>query len=189
MIEVRALTEQDVLHLERIITGYTTNAHYRVGWSETEEEVSLTLRLTKLERPFPKRYNHLDEETLQRYQQVPQHGYSFGAFDGSKLTGAILAEPHSWNNSLWVWELHVADAYRRQGIGRQLIEALVEKGTTVGFRTVVCETQNTNVPAIRFYRHMGFHMEGVDISYYSNEDLYPRGEIAVFMKRRLDGLA
>lgn len=188
MAEIRPLTEQDISQLERIVTGYITDAHYRVAWLETEEETSLVLRLAKLERPILKRYNHLDAETLQQYRQVPQHGYSFGAFEGEKLVGAILAEPHTWNNSLWVWELDVAESYRGQGIGRQLMEALIDKGTAAGFRTITCETQNINVPAIRFYRRMGFRMEGADISYYSNEDLYPRGEIAVFMKRRLDGV-
>jgi streptothricin acetyltransferase len=38
--------------------------------------------------------------------------------------------------------------------------------------------------AMRFYRAVGFAVEGVDVSYYSNED-YPDGEIAVFMKLRV----
>lgn len=51
-------------------------------------------------------------------------------------------------------------------------------------RAVVCETQNTNVAAIRFYRRMGFDIEGVDLSYYSNQDC-PDGEVALFLKKRL----
>jgi ribosomal protein S18 acetylase RimI-like enzyme len=47
------------------------------------------------------------------------------------------------------------------------------------------ETQNTNVPAIRFYRSLGFHLEGIDVSFYSNDDL-TSGEVALFLKRRLD---
>ena len=39
--------------------------------------------------------------------------------------------------------------------------------------------------AIQIYRQLGFRVEGVDLSYYTNED-YPDGEIAIFMKRRLD---
>jgi hypothetical protein len=38
------------------------------------------------------------------------------------------------------------------------------------------------VPAIRFYHALGFTLDGVDISFYSNDDL-ARGEIAVFMKK------
>ena len=47
------------------------------------------------------------------------------------------------------------------------------------------ETQNTNVPAIHFYRSVGFELEGVDLSYYANDD-FPDGQIAVFMKKRVE---
>ena len=61
---------------------------------------------------------------------------------------------------------------------------MAQKGRAAGLRTLVCETRNTNVPAIRFYRKLGLDLEGIDLSYYSNTD-YPDGEIAVFMKKRL----
>jgi ribosomal protein S18 acetylase RimI-like enzyme len=69
-------------------------------------------------------------------------------------------------------------------IGKRLMECVSEKAKRAGFRTIVGETQNTNGIAIRIYRKLGFRVEGIDISYYSNND-YPDGEIAVFMKRRL----
>jgi len=43
--------------------------------------------------------------------------------------------------------------------------------------------QLTLVPAIDFYRAVGFAVEGIDRSYYTNDDL--NNEVAVFMKRRL----
>ena len=52
---------------------------------------------------------------------------------------------------------------------------------------MVCETQSTNVPAIEFYRKVGFEVEGIDLSYYSNDDA-PDGEVANFMKRKLVSL-
>ena len=64
------------------------------------------------------------------------------------------------------------------------MEALAEKGRAIGLRTIVCETQNTNVPAIEFYRKVGFTVEGIDLSYYTNDDVL-NGEVAVFMKRGL----
>jgi ribosomal protein S18 acetylase RimI-like enzyme len=64
------------------------------------------------------------------------------------------------------------------------MECVAQKAERARFRTIVCETQNTNVIAIKVYRKLGFSLEGIDISYYSNHD-YPDGEIAVFMKRRL----
>jgi hypothetical protein len=35
---------------------------------------------------------------------------------------------------------------------------------------------------MRFYRSMGFTLDGIDLSLYSNDD-YPDGEVAIFMKR------
>jgi len=61
---------------------------------------------------------------------------------------------------------------------------LADKARVAGFRVLVLETQNTNVPAIRFYRKAGFEVEGIDLSYYSNTDITD-GEIAIFMKRKI----
>ena len=68
------------------------------------------------------------------------------------------------------------------------MECVAEKASRADFRTIVCETQNTNPTAINVYRKLGFRVEGVDISFYSNDD-YPEGEMAVFMKRRLCAIA
>ena len=54
-----------------------------------------------------------------------------------------------------------------------------------GFRVLVCETQTTNVPAIDFYRSVGFEVGGIDLSYYGNDDVQA-GEVALFLKRKLE---
>jgi len=64
------------------------------------------------------------------------------------------------------------------------MEAVAQKAKAAGLRAIVCETQNTNATAVNVYRRLGFAVEAVDISYYSNND-YPDGDVAVFMKWRL----
>ena len=185
MIDIRRLTTLTTADLKRIASGYTSNSKYIVKHTDSAEYAAIELALVQLEQPYVKAYDHFDDETVDRYRQALALGYSFGAFDDSELlVGIVLAEAHVWNQSVWVWEFHVAANYRGQGIGRRLIEALAEKAHTAVLRTIVCETQNTNATAIQVYRQLGFHMEGIDISYYSNQD-YPDGEIAVFMKRRV----
>jgi ribosomal protein S18 acetylase RimI-like enzyme len=61
---------------------------------------------------------------------------------------------------------------------------VLTRAREAGMRSVVCETQSTNTGAIRAYRRLGFRLEAIDISLYSNED-YPDKEVAVFMKHRL----
>ena len=64
------------------------------------------------------------------------------------------------------------------------MDRISSRARSQGFRIVVCETQNTNVPAIDFYRRVGFEFEGVDLSFYTNDDALI-GEVAVFMKLKL----
>ena len=183
MIEIRSLTNLNLADLKRVASGYSSNSKYTVVHTETESCVSFDLQLVTLDKPYVKKF-HYDNEIFQQYNTLVNAGYSFGAYDGDLLAGFAIAEGHRWNRSLSVHEFHVAETHRGQGIGRQLMECVAEKASRAGFRIIVCETQNTNPTAINIYRKLGFRVEGIDISFYSNDD-YPEGEIAVFMKRRL----
>ena len=184
MIEVHPLTRLDPADLKRVASGYTSGSKYVVVHSDSENQAAIDLQLVPLNEPYVKRYDHFDGETLQRYVRVLDGGFSFGAYDDDLLVGLIIAGAEFWNHSLWVWEFHVAETHRHKGIGKRLMDCAALAARRAGLRIIVCETQNTNAAAIMIYRKLGFRVEGVDISYYSNTD-YPDGEIAVFMKRRL----
>ncbi len=184
MIEVRALTRLELTDLKRVASGYSSDGKYVVVQTDSENRVLFDLKLIILEQPYIRKYDNFDAETTGRYNEVIETGYSFGAYDGDLLIGILIAEARFWNNSLWVYEFHTAETHRSMGIGKQLMESAAEKAKDAGLRIIVCETQNTNATGIKIYRRLGFKMEGIDISTYSNTD-YPDSEIAVFMKRRL----
>jgi ribosomal protein S18 acetylase RimI-like enzyme len=183
MIEIRSLTALTLSNLERVASGYSSDSKYVVEYTSTEDQVRFDLQLVSPDRPYFKKFEH-DDDTIQRYERVLKDGFSFGAYDGNLLIGLVVGELQEWNHIVWVWEFHVLEAYRIMSIGKQLMERVAEKAKDEGFRAIVCETQNTNTVAIKVYRKLGFRLEGIDISYYSNDD-YPDGEIAIFMKRRL----
>lgn len=183
MIEIRALVRLTLTDLKRIASGYSSDSKYAVSHTETERCVSFDLQLVTLDTPYIKRF-HYDGEILQQYNALLETGYSFGAYDGDLLVGFAIAEAHRWNCSVTVHEFHVLETHRGQGIGKRLMECSATKASRAGFRTIVCETQNTNPTAIAVYRRLGFRVEGIDISLYSNHD-YPEGEIALIMKRPL----
>jgi ribosomal protein S18 acetylase RimI-like enzyme len=170
--------------LRRLITGYTAEAVYQVLAREEGSSLALVVRRQPRAEPYVKRFELPDDETRARYEGLLDNGFCLGAYDGETLAGVVLAEEQAWNNSLWVWEVHIAPEYQRQGLGRALLGALLARAEAAGLRNVVCETQNTNAPAIDFYFKLGFKMEGIDLSYYSNDD-YPDGEVGIFMKKRL----
>ena len=183
MIEIFPLQQLHVVDFKRVATGYSSECKYVVEYSEKEGHILFDLQHVKLSKPSVKKWEH-DDNMMQNYQQMLRKGYSFAAYDDNLLVGVLIAEPREWNGSLWVWEFHVAETSRHQGIGKRLMDCVIEKAKADHFRTVVCETQNTNGVAMQVYRKLGFRVEGIDISCYSNHD-YPDGEIAIFMKRRL----
>jgi len=184
MFTIAPLTSFTAEALKSVITGYTTQVKYEVVKTETAESTTITLTLKPLPKAKTIHYSHLDNETVAHYQTLLSEKLSFGAFCNHQLVGVAIASAESWNRSLHIWEFHVQEKYRGQGIGRQLMTAVLAAGASAGLRIAVCETQNWNVPAIAFYRQMGFMLDGVDLSFYSNDD-YPNGDIAVFMKRPL----
>jgi prolyl-tRNA editing enzyme YbaK/EbsC (Cys-tRNA(Pro) deacylase)/GNAT superfamily N-acetyltransferase len=184
MIDIRTLTELRPEDLRRLNMGYSSRSKYIVEKTEAPQRTTISLELRDLGHPYIKRWA-TEEEDIARGQRLVSHGLSLGAYDGEEMVGIALAEPRPWNRSLWVWEFHIAETHQRMGIGRRLMGELIEKTRSAGLRVLVCETQNTNVPAISFYRAMGFEIDGIDLSYYTNEDMV-QGEIAIFMKRKIE---
>lgn len=185
MVDIRPLSHFDPAAFAAIAGGYTTTEIYRVAWAESDTMTTFSLTLEPLPRPEQFRFP-LPAEDVERYMALASNEFCFGAYDGEALVGVALAEPREWNRTLWVWEFHVAEAYHRRGIGRRLMAAVADRARAAGRRALVLETQNTNVPAIRFYRRVGYTLEGIDVSYYTNEDMLPGRTVAVFMKLRLE---
>ena len=184
MIEIKTLTQLTLPELQRVADGYITHKKYTVIYEAQVENISLRLQAMPLNKPTVKSWTY-DAATIVRYQDVLNQGYSVGAYDGDLLVGIAVAGSQDWNHSMWVWEFHVAEAYRHQGIGKRLMACVADRAKMAGYRVLICETQNVNGNGIDIYRSLGFQVEGIDISYYTNHD-YPDGEVAVFMKRRLD---
>lgn len=184
MVEIKQLTDFNAEDLQRIAPSYTSEQKYVVTKTETHEQTQITLNLITLEKPYIKRFlrgGWLDYH----YAELTQAGLCVGAFDGERVIGMSLAEEQDWNRTLIVWEFHVDAAYRGQGIGRRMMEAQAEVARKQNMRVIELETANTNVPAILFYRKVGFSIEKIDLSYYSNNDV-SNGDVAVFMKKTLN---
>ncbi len=183
MVEIRQLR-----HLRRddlkVADGYVSTARYRVRKAEVARAVCFTLDRQELSEPFEKRWT-VSEADFRRYGDVVGQGMSFAAYDGGCTVGIAIAETSGWNQSLWIREFGISSPYRRQGLGRRLMDRVALHASKEGFRVLVCETQTTNVPAIDFYRSAGFEVGGIDLSYYSNDDV-EAGEVALFLKRKLE---
>jgi ribosomal protein S18 acetylase RimI-like enzyme len=183
VIEIRPLLQPNDALISRMIIGYTSAQAYRVSRTERTDYACLQLDLVQLQHPVTRRYPGPDAATLRTYRDAISEGYSFAAYDLDRCVGLALAGVQSWNASLILHEFHIDPVYQRQGIGNRLMDELnAHAAGSRQVRCIVAETQSTNVPAIQFYRHTGFVLDGIDLSYYTNEDM-ASGEVAVFMKK------
>lgn len=182
-VEIRELRSIARRHFEDMGNGYTSNAKYAVRRAVTGGQITFAIQLIQLDRPYVKEWP-CREEYIAELSKILKHGMSFGAFAGDRLVGVAIAEPRSWNNTLWVETIHIDAVYRRAGIGSRLLRKVEAMAKEKEFRVIGLEVQNTNAPAVAFYQKMGFVLDGLDASLYFNNDDF-NGEIAFFMKKHL----
>jgi ribosomal protein S18 acetylase RimI-like enzyme len=103
--------------------------------------------------------------------------YAVAVVDAAPV-GFMSTTYERWNGRQVLNELHVAPAYRRRGLARELLSMVRVTARDNGAREIWLETQNVNVAAVRAYRRLGFTLTGIDMTRY----LPPYDdEIALFM--------
>jgi len=81
-----------------------------------------------------------------------------------------------------IHNLAVHPAYRRLGIGRALLEAVIGEARSQALGRVTLEVRKSNEAAQRLYHSVGFVIQGVRKGYYSDD-----GEDALIMTLDLAG--
>lgn len=90
--------------------------------------------------------------------------------EGAEPCGVVLAN-FNWSlkfggNALWIEELYVTPEHRRGGLGRELVDLVVDYAEENGFRGIDLEAYQGNTPASILYRTMGFHRLGRERFYF-----------------------
>jgi len=99
---------------------------------------------------------------------------------GTRVVGYVLF----WllPDEIDVHNVAVHSEFRRRGIGRVLLEQVVEQGRERQLSKVTLEVRESNIPAQMLYRSMGFTHAGVRKGYYADN-----GEDALIMALPLGG--
>jgi ribosomal protein S18 acetylase RimI-like enzyme len=90
--------------------------------------------------------------------------WAFGAFDGDRLMGFVtlvretrIKEKHKAS----VYGMYVDPVARGEGVGRKLIERVIDTARRVrGLRQVRLAVVEGNLPALRLYENVGFKVYG-----------------------------
>lgn len=94
------------------------------------------------------------------------------ALDGERVAGYIGSQ--SVLDGADMMNVAVHPDYRRQGIGRKLVEQLVAELQKTDVKFLMLEVRVSNEPAIMLYQQLGFTEVGRRRNYYRNpkEDAY-----------------
>lgn len=113
--------------------------------------------LAMLEAPSPRDVRAFVERNLEA--GVPQ----FVAVEGGAVVGwcDVLPKPQHALRHAGTLGIGVVAAYRRRGIGRALLEAVLREAWRVGFTRVELTVRVDNPHARRLYERLGFQIEGL----------------------------
>jgi ribosomal protein S18 acetylase RimI-like enzyme len=176
MVKLRALQWPDDREgLLALDTAFTTDRIYRVVATER----SFGLETVVVTPPFHKAYDlneHMD--------YLPDFHHVVIAEVDTRLAGMAALRFEAWNRRAVLWHLYVAPVQRGRGVGRRLMEAVIQTAQTWQARCVWLETQNVNYGAIQFYSRLGFVWCGLDLALYDPHGP-AAGETALFFARSL----
>lgn len=84
--------------------------------------------------------------------------------EGTYLSGAVASRVAAGEAE--ILNLAVGVDWRRQGIGRRLMQTALEGAITSGARRVFLEVRESNAGALAFYAQLGFAQDGRRRNYY-----------------------
>ncbi|WP_053366443.1 GNAT family N-acetyltransferase [Bacillus sp. FJAT-27245] len=139
-------------------------------------------RTTRLEalRSHPEAFGSSYEEELEyplsffeeRFSNGP--AVTFGAFIEDELAGTVTLFPETkkkFKHRVSLVAMYVAPKFRRAGVGKNLVNALLDYTRKLeGVTHVYLAVTSTNMPAKKMYESLGFVTYGVDQSALKIDD-------------------
>ena len=105
----------------------------------------------------------IDQRRAREFLADPRH-HLVAALDDERVVGFISAveyvHPDKPAPELWINEVGVADAYRGQGIGKQMLRAMLDLATSRGCTEAWVLTDRSNAAAMRLYGSLGGRESG-----------------------------
>ncbi len=161
MVDIHLLHEQNVVAFQalRLRGLQETPDAFGATYDEFMNEAPSTI----LERTLPK-------------ESFPER-FVLGAFDSDNalvgVVGCYCESRKKSRHKAWVWGMYVAPEVRGQGIGKQLMQALLARCATIsGIEQIHLGVVTTNVAARHLYETLGFRAYGVELHALKDGERY-----------------
>lgn len=108
-----------------------------------------------------------------------QDSVFIGAYDGETCVGLAILQP-GFFKYMYLYDLKVNRAYRRQHIAGQLIEKAKKIAEKHGYIGLYTQGQDNNPGACLFYLHNGFYIGGLDTNVYKGTKQAGKADILFY---------
>ena len=157
-ISITKLDQTNLSHLNRVDGSFIVDAIMILR--AENRKITYTIQPVPV---YTKRYA-VDEIDYTVYTNHPDRS-AYLAYADDQLAGQIVLRKN-WNQYAYIEDIAVDVNFRRQGIGRSLIDQAIAWAKTRGLTGIMLETQNNNLTACRLYEAFGFHLGGFDTELY-----------------------
>ena len=107
-----------------------------------------------------------------------------GAYEHATCVGlAVLKQ--SFFKYMYIYDLKVCAPYRKQGVGRALIEMSKQVAKEQGYQGLYLQAQDNNLSACLFYLKTGFEIGGFDNHVYNGTSQAGKADIFFYTKREV----
>lgn len=114
------------------------------------------------------------------YDELAEDHVFIGAYDGGKCVGlAVLTD--GIFKYMYLDDLKVSHEYRRQGVGRALMEKAMEIARQRNYNGIYTIGQDNNVSACKFYLKAGFEIGGFDNHVYRGTSQESKADIIFYL--------
>lgn len=131
-------------------------------------QVMTTFREVRLPRSVNVTYPH---DPFALADDWVRKSMMYTAIIGMDPVGYISLVERGAASLVWITDLVVEAAYRRQGVGSALLAAAQDWAASRSHRRIIMEMQSKNLPAIRFAQKIGYEFCGYNDHYYINQDV------------------
>jgi len=108
------------------------------------------------------------EDVIRERLRSDDNGFVLGAYssDNGQLVGMVGFKRETSmkaRHKSFIWGMYVTPAYRKQGVGRLLMEEVIARTESMsGLEIMTLSVVTTNVSASRLYRSLGFETYGTE---------------------------
>jgi len=175
LFQIRTALATDVPYLVALEHHCITETVWKMAWAENGV-LGASFRPMALPRPLKLQYPRTKEMLMDDWQR--RQPLLVAVHDGVPI-GYLAGDVHRVSDTLWITDLVVAEAWRREGIATALMLTAADWGAANQQQQMVLETSFRNGPAIALAQHLGFVFSGFHYGYYTN------GDTALFFSRSL----